>query len=132
MTESSVSVLVIDDSSSMRSYVVAALEADGFEVTVAKDGLDALKQLAQDRPFKAIVTDVNMPNINGLEIVRRVRQSTNEQRKNTPIIIISTDSQEKDRERGMKLGANAYVTKPFKPEELVATLRQHLGQGSNS
>ena len=122
--------LVVDDSATMRSYVVAALEAEGFEVTTAKSGLEAIKVLAQDRPFKIIITDVNMPDINGLELVRRVRE--NAARKETPLLIISTDGREKDVERGMKLGASGYLTKPFAAEDLIAHVRRFLGLGAKT
>lgn len=109
----------------MRSFVVAALEAAGFEVTTAKSGFEALKILAQDR-FRIIITDVNMPDINGLEVVRFVRENPNH--KQTPLLIISTDGRDKDRERGMKLGATDYLIKPFKPEDLIATVQRCLVQ----
>lgn len=122
------SVLVIDDSPTMRKFVINTLEAAGFEVTTATSGFEALKILAQDRAFKLIVTDVNMPTINGLEVVRNIRMSPT--RKDTPIIIISTDGAPKDRDKGLKLGANAYVTKPFTEEALVETVRSLLGHGA--
>jgi two-component system chemotaxis response regulator CheY len=124
MTVSS-NVLVVEDSATMRSFVVAALEAEGFEVTTAKSGFEALKVLKQDT-FKIIITDVNMPDINGLEVVRFVRDNPNH--KQTPLLIISTDGRDKDRERGMKLGATDYLIKPFTPEDLIATVRRCLGQ----
>jgi two-component system chemotaxis response regulator CheY len=128
MTVSSQRVLVVDDSSTMRAFVVAALESDGFEVTAAKSGFEALKILP-GASFHLIVTDVNMPDINGLELVRYVRNSPDH--KATPLIIISTDGRERDRERGMHLGATAYLVKPFKPEELIKLARQVLTPGTN-
>jgi len=130
MTDSSANVLVVDDSLTMRSFVVAALEAEGFEVAIAKNGFEALVLLAQDRPFRIIITDVNMPTINGLEIVRKVRENPN--RKETPIIIISTDGRDTDREKGMKLGANTYLVKPFKPEALIKAVQECIGQTSKT
>ena len=128
MTVSSHRVLVVDDSPTMRAFVVAALESDGFEVTAAKSGFEALKILP-GASFHLIVTDVNMPDINGLELVRFVRQSQNH--KNTPLIIISTDGRDKDRDRGMCLGASAYLVKPFKPEALLALARKVMAPGAN-
>ena len=128
MTVSSHRVLVVDDSPTMRSFVVAALESDGFEVTAAKSGFEALKILP-GASFHLIVTDVNMPDINGLELVRFVRQSANH--RNTPLIIISTDGRDKDRDRGMSLGASAYLVKPFKPEALLELARQVMAPGAN-
>lgn len=120
--------LVVDDSPTMRGFVVAALESYGFEVTSAKSGFEALKILPKDR-FDLIVTDVNMPDINGLELVRYVRSSQVHQK--SPLIIISTDGRERDRERGMHLGATAYLVKPFKPEELIALVKEVLTPGIN-
>lgn len=128
MTVSSHRVLVVDDSPTMRSFVMAALESDGFEVTAAKSGFEALKILP-GASFHLIVTDVNMPDINGLELVRFVRQSQNH--RSTPLIIISTDGRDKDRDRGMSLGASAYLVKPFKPEALLELARQVMAPGAN-
>ena len=128
MTVSSQRVLVVDDSPTMRAFVSAALESEGFEVTAAKSGFEALKILP-GAAFHLIVTDVNMPDINGLELVRFVRQS--QHHKSTPLIIISTDGRDKDRDRGMHLGASAYLVKPFKPEELLSLARKLLAPGAN-
>jgi two-component system chemotaxis response regulator CheY len=128
MTVSSQRVLVVDDSSTMRAFVVAALESDGFEVTAAKSGFEALKILP-GASFHLIVTDVNMPDINGLELVRYVRQSPNH--KSTPLIIISTDGRDKDRDRGMQLGASAYLVKPFAPDALLSLARTVMAPGAN-
>lgn len=128
MTVSSHRVLVVDDSPTMRAFVVAALESEGFEVTAAKSGFEALKILP-GASFHLIVTDVNMPDINGLELVRFVRQSANH--RGTPLIIISTDGRDKDRDRGMSLGASAYLVKPFKPEALLELARKVMAPGAN-
>ena len=128
MTVQSQRVLVVDDSPTIRAFVVAALEAEGYEVTTAQSGFVALKIL-QGASFHLIVTDVNMPDINGLELVRFVREKPNH--KATPLIIISTDGREKDRERGMHLGASAYLVKPFKPAELIALAKTVTAPGAN-
>ena len=106
----------------MRSYVTATLEADGrFEVATAVSGFEALKRLPRER-YDLFITDINMPDINGLELIRFIRDSPVHAR--TPLIIISTDGAERDRDRGLKLGANAYLVKPFAPEHLLeAALR---------
>ena len=128
MTVSGLNVLVVEDSATMRSFVVAALEAEGFEVTTAKSGFEAMKVL-KERKFDLVITDINMPDINGLEVVRYVRD--NATHKETPLIIISTDGRERDRERGMKLGASDYLIKPFTPEDLISTARRCLAQTAN-
>ena len=118
--------LVVEDSATMRSFVTAALEQGGpFDVTEASSGFEALRTLPR-ASFDVIITDINMPDINGLELVRFVRES--ERHKTTPHILISTDGREADRERGMKLGASAYVIKPFGPEDLIAVVRRVLGK----
>jgi two-component system chemotaxis response regulator CheY len=73
-----------------------------------------------------VITDINMPDINGLELVSFIRQSPNY--RTTPLIIISTEGSARDREKGMSLGANAYLVKPFVPEELQSLIRQYLGE----
>jgi two-component system chemotaxis response regulator CheY len=127
MSDSRQRVLVVEDSATMRGFVTATLEAAGpFSVTQAESGFHALKMLPRAH-YDLIITDINMPDINGLELVRFIRDS--EQHKRTPLIIISTDGREADRDRGLKLGANAYLTKPFSPEELLATANKLLGGG---
>ncbi len=121
MSESRQRVLVVEDSATMRGFVTAALESAGpFAVTQVESGFHALKALPRTR-YDLIITDINMPDINGLELVRHIRNQ--EEHKRTPLIIISTDGRETDRDRGLKLGADAYLTKPFTPEELVAVVR---------
>ncbi|MCA1664937.1 MAG: response regulator [Myxococcales bacterium] len=117
-------VLVVEDSATMRGFVTASLESAGpYAVTQAESGFHALKILPRGR-YDLIITDINMPDINGLELVRFIRDS--ETHKDTPLIIISTDGREADRDRGMKLGANAYLTKPFAPEQLLEIVRSLL------
>ena len=115
-------VLLVEDSAAMRSFVTAALEQGGpFEVTTAASGFDALRVLPRAQ-FDVIITDINMPDINGLELVKFVRES--EKHKGTPLVLISTDSRAADRERGLKLGADAYVVKPFDPQQLIEVVTQ--------
>jgi two-component system, chemotaxis family, chemotaxis protein CheY len=124
MSDSRQRVLVVEDSATMRGFVTAALEAAGpYAVTQAESGFHALKILPRGR-YDLIITDINMPDINGLELVRFIRES--ETHKATPLIIISTDGREADRDRGLKLGANAYLTKPFQPEQLLEVVRSLL------
>lgn len=120
-------VLVVEDSSAMRAFVRAALEDwvdDGgvgpVEVVEASSGFDALRLLPRG-VFDCVVTDVNMPDINGLELVNFMRKS--EHHKTTPLLIISTQSAEKDKERGLALGADAWLAKPFEAEELRAVVK---------
>ncbi|MEO8798975.1 MAG: response regulator [Polyangiaceae bacterium] len=117
-------VLLVDDSASTRALVRAILEdaafttsVDGCEVVEATSGFDAMRLLPRG-PYDVIITDINMADINGLELIKFVRGS--EHHKTTPLVIISTLAAQKDVERGMALGANAYLTKPFSPDELRA------------
>lgn len=108
----------------MRSFVRASLESiDGCEVLLAANGFEALRVLPRRR-YDLIVTDINMPDINGLELIRFVRAS--ELHRETPIVIISTDGAERDRERAMQLGADEYVVKPFTADELRAIVERRL------
>jgi two-component system chemotaxis response regulator CheY len=118
-------VLVVEDSASMRSFVTAALESSGpYQVTEAPSGFEALKILPHAQ-YDIIITDINMPDINGLELVRFIRESARHGR--TPLVIISTDGRPTERERGIRLGADAYLAKPFTPEELLAVVKHVLG-----
>ena len=117
-------ILVVDDSAAIRSLVAGALEEMGnVEVTEAADGFEAVR-LVLDDPFDLIITDVNMPEINGLELVRFVR--TRAERSAIPIIVISTEGAGADRERALTLGADAYLVKPFETSDLTATVSKVL------
>jgi two-component system, chemotaxis family, chemotaxis protein CheY len=119
-------ILVVEDSATMRSFVTAALEGEGqgeFDVTQVSSGFQALKLLPTSS-FDLVITDINMPDINGLELIRFMRTSA--QHKETPLIIISTEGRERDRDKGLGLGANAYLVKPFQPEALLELVRKYL------
>ena len=115
-------VLVVEDSVAARAFVRAVLESPEFagpqggcEVVEASSGFDAMRLLPRG-PWDLIVTDINMGDINGLELVRFIRKS--EHHRSTPLVIISTQRAEQDVERGLALGADAYLPKPFTPEQL--------------
>jgi two-component system chemotaxis response regulator CheY len=120
-------VLVVEDSAAMRAFVRAALEdgsgEDSIEVVEASSGFEALRLLPRG-PYDCVVTDVNMPDINGLELVNFIRKS--EHHKKTPLIIISTQASDRDMRRGIALGADSYLAKPFEPEDLRQLVRAHL------
>jgi two-component system chemotaxis response regulator CheY len=114
-------VLLVEDSRAMRDYVSSILEAEGdFEVHEVGNGFDALRALPRDQ-FGLIVTDINMPDVSGIELTRFVRQTP--RHANTPLIVISTEASEVDRDRAMSAGASAFVAKPFTPEEFMAAIR---------
>jgi len=117
-------VLVVEDSSAMRSFIASTIEEiEGVSVTEAESGFEALKELPRCE-FDLIITDINMPDINGLELVRFIRG--NDRFKKTPLIIVSTESSQRDRERGLALGANSYLVKPFEPEALKDCVERYL------
>jgi two-component system chemotaxis response regulator CheY len=110
-------VLVVEDSSAMRAFVRAALENEGdYEVLEASSGFEALRILPRER-FDLVLVDINMPDINGLELVAFMRKT--DPHKQTPLIVISTEASERDRSRALSLGADAFVSKPFTPDQLV-------------
>lgn len=119
------SVLIAEDSATMRAFIVSTIEEIGeFNIIEAESGFEALKALPRNK-FDLIITDINMPDINGLELINFVKK--NPSYLSIPLIIISTESSEKDREKGLALGADEYITKPFKPEVLQQKVRKYLG-----
>jgi two-component system chemotaxis response regulator CheY len=118
-------ILVVEDSSAMRELIASACEvADGITVIETASGFEALKVLPREK-LDLIITDINMPDINGLELINFVKKSPLHQ--DVPLFIISTESSPQDRARGLALGAVEYLTKPFSPEELGRLIRKHLG-----
>jgi len=110
-------ILIVEDSPTMRALLVSALEDLDAPVKIVEveSGFEALRVLPRER-FDLILTDINMPDINGLELVSFVKNE--DQYRSIPLIIVSTEGSERDREKGMSLGADAYVIKPFRPEDL--------------
>jgi two-component system chemotaxis response regulator CheY len=116
--------LVVEDSPMMRQLLVFALSrVKHLKVTEADDGVDGLRKLAAGK-FDIILTDINMPIMDGLKLVKRVRNDPTH--KDTPIIIITTEGSEEDRQRAMQLGANAYITKPIQAPQVIAKVRELL------
>jgi two-component system chemotaxis response regulator CheY len=116
------SILIVEDSSTTRALIRAIIEEMGdFHTVEASSGFDALKLLPTE-DFDLIITDINMPDINGLEFINFMK--SNPKYKSLPLIIVSTERSEEDRKRGMALGAVAYITKPFKANELKEIIKQ--------
>jgi two-component system chemotaxis response regulator CheY len=123
-------ILVVEDSGAMRAMIGAALEDldEKLEIDEADSGFAALRLLPR-RPYDLIVTDINMPDINGLELVSFVKRDP--RYSETPLLIVSTEGSERDRDKGLALGANAYLVKPFVAEELRSLVLALLdGSGS--
>ena len=117
--------LVVEDSPPMRKMIVFALSRiKGLVVAEADDGVDALRRLASTK-YDLIITDINMPILDGLKLVKRLR--ADEAYKDVPIIIITTEGAEEDRQRALALGANAYITKPIQAPQVIALVRETLG-----
>jgi two-component system KDP operon response regulator KdpE len=114
-------ILLVDDEVSIQVTLAQALRSRGFDVDVAKTGKDALR-LAAERPPDLIVLDLGLPDIEGSEVCRRIRESSS----TVPIIILSARGTESDKVAALDLGADDYVTKPFGPEELLARIRVWL------
>lgn len=126
-------VLVVEDSAATRSLVRAILEDPGFaaprggvEVVEAEGGFDALRLLPRGT-FDLVVSDVNMPGIHGLELVQFLRRSPQHTR--TPVLLVSTQKSARDRARGLALGADAFLDKPFSAEALAAACAALLDGG---
>ncbi len=117
-------ILIVEDSATTRALIRAVIDELGeYETVEAGSGFEALKMLPQQE-YDLIVTDINMPDINGLELINFVRN--NPRYNHLPIIIVSTERSEEDKKRGMALGATAYVTKPFKSSELQEIIKKTL------
>ncbi|MBI3755927.1 MAG: response regulator [Deltaproteobacteria bacterium] len=123
----SVKILIVEDSPTTRAMITSAIEViDGLEIFESKSGFEALKLLPH-HSFNLIITDINMPDINGLELVSFVKK--NPGYKHIPLIIITTEGSERDKEKGLSLGADEYLVKPFNPEELQKLVKKYLKKG---
>jgi|HubBroStandDraft_3_1064219.scaffolds.fasta_scaffold563508_2 two-component system chemotaxis response regulator CheY len=113
-------VLVVDDSSSIRQRVTAALVAAGFEVVAAVDGLDGLAKLGAAKDLALVIADINMPRLNGLEMISRIR--LDEKTAGIPILVLTTEGDPELIAEARKLGVKAWMVKPFKDELLVSAV----------
>lgn len=118
------SILAVDDSASMRQMVAFTLKGAGYNVIEAVDGKDALEK-AKTGGADVILTDVNMPNMDGIELVRQLRQLP--KYKFTPMLLLTTESSAEKKAQGKAAGATGWLVKPFNPEQLLATIAKVLG-----
>ena len=117
-------ILIVEDSASMRAFIASTLGAlDDFKIFEVATGFEALRLLPRYK-FNLILVDINMPDINGLELLSFIKN--NEEYKNIPVIIISTEGSEKDQKKGLSLGADEYLVKPFDPKSLQKLARMYL------
>ena len=113
-------ILVVDDSISLRTVVKIALERAGYAVLEAADGVQALSALDKAGKVNLIVTDVNMPNMNGIELLTKVKQHA--RHKFVPVIMLTTESQDEKKAQGRAAGAKAWIVKPFMPPQLLSVV----------
>ena len=116
-------VMVVDDSGAIRKFVMFALRAQGFNVLTAQDGMDALEKLAH-HSVDLVVTDLNMPKLDGFSLVRAVRNHRDYAL--LPVIILSSLSDDADVDRGLELGANAYLKKPFDSKRIQYEVAKYV------
>lgn len=118
-------ILIVDDSKTVRNLVAFIMKKEGFKVTAAEDGLDGLEKLYSMEKVDLIISDVNMPRMDGFTFIKTVREQATY--RDVPIVILSTEGQEKDIQQGLGLGANLYMVKPAQPEKMVKNVRMLLG-----
>jgi two-component system, chemotaxis family, chemotaxis protein CheY len=117
-------ILIVEDSATTRALIKAVVdEMEDFTIVEAGSGFEALK-LLPTQEFNLVITDVNMPDINGLELISFIKN--NPRYNHIPLIIVSTERSEEDKKRGLSLGATAYITKPFKAYELQEVIKRAL------
>jgi len=118
-------ILIVDDSKTVRNLVAFIMKKEGFKVYSAEDGLDGLEKLYSMEQVDLIISDVNMPRMDGFTFIKTLREQ--EAYRDLPIIVLSTEGQEKDIQQGLGLGANMYMVKPAQPDKLVKNVRMLLG-----
>ncbi len=117
-------ILAVDDSASMRQMVAFTLKGAGHDVVEAADGVDALSK-AKTRKFDLVISDVNMPNMDGITLIRELRSLP--AFKFTPILMLTTESTADKKQEGKSAGATGWIVKPFNPDQLLATIKKVLG-----
>ncbi|MEW5854950.1 MAG: response regulator [Myxococcota bacterium] len=124
MSNGTLHALVVEDSPTMRQLIVFALSRiKNLKVVEADDGVDGLKKLSGQK-FDILITDINMPMMDGLKLVSMVRRD--EVHKDIPIVIITTEGAQEDRQRALSLGANAYITKPIQAPSVISKVKELL------
>ncbi len=118
------SILAVDDSASMRQMVSFTLKGAGFDVVEAVDGVDALSK-AKGQSFSLVITDVNMPNMDGISLIKELRGLP--AFKFTPLLMLTTESGNDKKQQGKMAGATGWIVKPFNPDQLLATVKKVLG-----
>lgn len=117
------SILAVDDSASMRQMVSFTLKGAGYDVVEAADGVQALN-IAKTRSVNLVITDVNMPNMDGISLIRELRALPSY--KFTPLLMLTTESSPEKKQEGKAAGATGWIVKPFNPEQLLNTVKKVL------
>lgn len=120
-------ILVVDDEVHIANIIKLTLEHEGFEALVANDGADGLRLAREEKP-DLILLDLMLPSIDGYKVCRLLK--FDDKYKHIPIVLLSAMGEAQDRELGRQVGADLYISKPFKPDELVENIRQLLGETS--
>jgi two-component system chemotaxis response regulator CheY len=116
-------IMTVDDSTTVRQMLSFTLQDAGYEVIEAGDGVDALEKLKKES-IQMLVTDLNMPRMDGIELIREVRKTPGN--RFVPIIMLTTESQDQKRQEGKAAGASGWIVKPFKPEQLLRVVKMVL------
>jgi two-component system, chemotaxis family, chemotaxis protein CheY len=117
-------ILAVDDSVSIRKSISFILSQEGYEVTEAVDGVDGLAKAKQDK-FNLVITDINMPNMDGIELIRQLRAT--DAYKFVAIIALTTENQESKMQEGKAAGATGWIVKPFTTDKLIAVIKKVIG-----
>ena len=117
-------ILAVDDSVSIRKSITFILGQEGYDVTEAVDGVDGLNKDEADK-FGLVITDINMPNMDGIEFTKKLRQ--NPKYRFTPIIVLTTENQDSKMQEGKDAGATGWIVKPFSSEKLLAVVKKIVG-----
>ncbi|HOP06940.1 MAG TPA: response regulator [candidate division Zixibacteria bacterium] len=124
-------IMIVDDSPTLVKFVAFSLKQSGYEVITACDGMDAVEKLSnQGGRVDLVITDLNMPNLDGYGLISTLR--ANEMHRETPIIILSSESEDSDIDRGMEVGATSYLVKPFKSSLLLEEVSKFLKQADEA
>ena len=116
-------VLIVDDSASMRQLVGFALSSAGYDVVDAKHGKEALDKIDSAK-VEIVITDLNMPEMDGIELIKQLRTTT--ANRYTPIVMLTTESQESKKQEGKQAGASGWIVKPFKPDQLIDVVKKFV------
>lgn len=118
-------IMIVEDSASMRGLISMTLKNNGYEVIEASDGKEAIKRLSSAGKVDLIITDLNMPNMDGIQFIKTVKGDS--KHRFIPVVMLTTESQDTKKEEGRLAGAKAWIVKPFKPEVLVGVVKKIIG-----